>query len=64
MSCVYNVDLAELSKQCDDKEDGIEQEEKDPVGPTQVEAAQWNNDEGQDQRQTQRSNKNPRQQTL
>lgn len=63
-SDLYTVDRAELCEQRDDEEYGVEDEEKDPVGPTQVEPAQWNNDEGQDQRQTQRSCEDPRQQTL
>lgn len=63
-SVLYIVDHAKLCEKCNDKERGVEDEEKDPVGPTQVEPAQWDNDEGQDQRQTQRSYKNPRQQTL
>lgn len=63
-SHLYTVDLSKLCEQRDDKEDDVEEEEKDPVGPTQVEAAQWNDDERQDQRQTQSSCENPRQQTL
>lgn len=47
-SHLYTVDLAKLCEQCDDKEGGVEEEEKDPVGTTQVEPAQWNDDEGQD----------------
>lgn len=64
VSGLPNVDLAKLCEHCNDKEDGIEDEEKDPVGPTQVEAAHRNNDEGQNQRQTQRYCENPRQQSL
>lgn len=63
-SVLYIVDHAKLCEKCNEKEGGVEDKEKDPVGPTQVEPAQWDNDEGQDQRQTQRSYKNPRQQTL
>lgn len=63
-SHLYDVYRAKLCEQRDDKEDDVEDEEKDPVCLTQVEPAQRDNDEGQDQRQTQRSCKNPRQQTL
>ena len=49
---LYNLDLAKLCEKCNEKENGVEDEEKDPIGPTQVEPAQWNNNEGQDQRQT------------
>lgn len=58
------MDRSKLRKQSNDKEDDIEQEQKDPVAPTQVKATQWNRDEGHDQRQTQRPGENPRQQTL
>lgn len=58
---LYNADFAKLCEQRDEKEDGVEDKKKDPVGPAQVEPAQWNNDKRQDQRQTQRSCKNPRQ---
>lgn len=63
-SGLRNTNLAKLCKKCNDKEDDIEDEEKDAIGPTQVEAAEWNDDKGQDQRQTQRSCKNPCQQTF
>lgn len=63
-SVLFKVDCAKLCEKCNEKEDAVEDEEKDPVGPTQVEPAQWDNDEGQGQRQTQRPCKNPRQQTL
>lgn len=63
-SDLLHVDLAKLCEQCNDKKDGVEDEEEDPVRPTQVELAKRNDDEGQDHRQTQRSCKNPRQQTL
>ncbi len=63
-SHLYNVYLAKLCEQRNKKEGEVEDEEEEPVGPTQVEPAQRNNDEGQDQRQTQRSCKNPCQQTL
>lgn len=63
-SVLFKVDCAKLCEKCNEKEDAVEDEEKDPVGLTQVEPAQWDDDEGQGQRQAQRPCKNPRQQTL
>lgn len=63
-SLLVEVDCAKLREKRNEKEDAVEDEEKDPVGPTQVEPAQRDNDEGQGQRQTQRPCENPRQQTL
>jgi len=54
------VYLAKLCEKCNDKEDDIEDEEKDPIGPTQVEVPERDHDKRQDQRQTQRSCENPR----
>lgn len=58
------VDRPKFCEKCDKKEDGVEDEEEDPVAPTQVEAAQWDVDEGQHQRQPQSSREDPRQQAL
>lgn len=58
------VELAKLSEKCNQKEGAVEDEEKDPVGPSHMEAVQWDRDEGQDQGQTQRSREDPHQQTL
>lgn len=63
-SGLCSVNLSKFCKQGNDKKDSIEEDEKAPIRPTQVEPAQWNDDEGQNQRQTQRSHQNPRQQTL
>lgn len=64
ISPTSDVDLPKFCEQCDKKEGGIEDEEKDPVAPIQVEAAQWDGDEGQHQRQSQSSCEDPRQQAL
>lgn len=58
------MDLSQLCEQCNEKENAVEEEEKDPVDTIHLELAQRNNDEGQHQRQTQRSCKNPRQQAV
>lgn len=58
------MDLPELCEKCDEKKGGVEDEEEDAVAPTQVEAAQWDGDEGQHQRQAQSSCEDPRQQAL
>ena len=58
------MDFSKLCEKCNDKKGGVKDEEEDPVWPAQLEPAQRNSDEGQDQRQSQRSHKNPRQQAL
>lgn len=58
------MDLPKFCEECDKKKGTVEDEEKDPVSPTQVEAAQWDGDEGQDQRQAQSSREDPRQHAL
>lgn len=58
------MDLSQLCEQCNEKENAVEEEEKDPVDAIHLELAQRNNDEGQHQRQTQRSCENPRQQAV
>lgn len=55
------MDETKLCEQCDEKEDGVEDDEEDSVASIQVESAQRNNDEGKNQRQTQRSCEDPRQ---
>lgn len=55
ISPTSDVDLPKFCEQCDKKEGSVEDEEKDPVAPVQVEAAQWDGDEGQHQRQSQSS---------
>lgn len=58
------MDLAKLCEKCNEKEGEVEDEEKDPVGPSHMEATQWDCDERQDQGQTQWSGKNPNQQAV
>lgn len=58
------VDFPKLREKCNEQKGDVEDEEKDPVAPAYMEPPQWDSDEGQDQRQTQRSHKNPRQQSL
>lgn len=43
------MDCSKFCKKCYDEEDDIKREEEDPIGSTQVELAQWNNDERQNQ---------------
>lgn len=56
---VSGVDYMKLCEKCDDEEDDVEDEEKYPIFPTQVEPIQGNEDKRQDQGQTQRSRKDP-----
>lgn len=58
------MDLPKFCEKCNKKKSTIEDEEKDPVSPTQVEAAQRDGDEGEHQRQAQGSCEDPRQQAL
>lgn len=58
------VDLPKFCEKCDKKEGGVEDEEEHPVPLAQVEAAQRDGDERQDQRQSQSSCEDPRQQAL
>lgn len=58
------MDLPKFCEKCDKKKDTVEEEEKDPISPTQVEVSQWDDDEGQHQRESQGSCEDPRQQAL
>lgn len=49
------MDKAKLSEQRNQEEDRVEEQEEDSIGPAHVETAQRNLDEGEGQRETQRT---------
>lgn len=58
------VDLSKLCEECDNEKGGIEEQEENAIGSTQVKALQRNQHKWEDQRETQRCCQHPTQQTL